>query len=138
MPAEKQKNKGDVFSISKDELEARMLRKQKDQIEPCQKAVELLEAALERVLTKLGVNCEDEETIPQQQEDLGIYITPEEREEMAGLQGFFITVFRKGDFIPYAWVGAARLNHDGCCYVDIKFFQDDRLEETGGVKLVGQ
>jgi hypothetical protein len=125
----------DRFSISQDELEARMAKKEAVQDEPVKKAVELLEAALERVLAKLGVNIEAGD-IPAQQDQLGIMITEETREEMAGINGFFIFVSRKGDLIPYGWVGAARLNTQGECFVDIQYFEDNRLEETGGIKVI--
>ena len=127
----------DRFSISADELEHRMQLQKKQHEEPVQKAVALLEAALDRVLTKLGVDVSDPDSIGQQQMDLGIMITEETRPEMAGLQGFFVFVSHNDDLVPYAWVGAARLNSVGECFVDIQYFQDQRLEETGGIKLVG-
>lgn len=127
--------KKDRFSISADELEARMIQQQKEGIEPVQKAVLLLEAALERVLIKLGVNPALGD-MPAQQDALGIIITEETRPELAGINGFYIYVAQHPDITPYAWVGAARLNHDGECFVDIQYFQDDRLEETGGFKVL--
>lgn len=127
--------KKDRFSISADELEALMLQKQKEHDEPVQQAVLLLEAALERVLTTLGVNPVLGD-IPAQQNALGIIITEETREEMAGINGFYIYVARHDDIIPYAWVGEARLNSGGECFVDIQYFQNNRLEETGGIKLI--
>ena len=135
MRDEKTGTKTDRFSISRDELEARMAKKEKVQDEPVKKAVELLEAALERVLEKLCVNLELGD-FPAQQDQLGIMITEETRPELAGINGFFIYVQRKGDLIPYGWVGAARLNSEGACFVDIQYFEDDRLEETGGFKVI--
>lgn len=128
--------KKDRFKISADELEALHQRKLKEKDEPIKKAVTLLEAALDSVLTKLGVDVTRDD-IPQQQEQLGIMITEETREEMWGLNGFFIFVARKGELIPYGWIGAARLNSQGECFVDIQYFQDNRLEETGGIKIIG-
>ena len=126
----------DRFSISQDELEDRMQRQAKLHKEPIQRAVALLEAALDKVLTKLGVNVSDPDSIPAQQDALGIMITEETRPEMAGLQGFFIFISHKQDLVPYCWIGAARLNSIGECFVDIQYFQDQRLEETGGIKLI--
>ena len=126
--------KKDRFSISADELESRMLQKQKEHDEPIQKAVLLLETALEQVLIKLGVKP-DLGDIPAQQDALGIIITEETREEMAGINGFFVFISRYGDIIPFAWVGAARVSSAGECFVDIQYFQDDRLVETGGFKV---
>lgn len=125
----------DRFQISADELNARMEKKALLHDEPCQKAVLLLEAALDKVLTKLGVNV-SEGDIPFQQEQLGILIMEENREDMAGLQGFFVFVRKDEDLVPYAWIGSARLNHLGEGFVDIQFFQDNRLDETGGIKLI--
>ena len=127
----------DRFSISADELEDRMQRQTQLHKEPVQRAVALLEAALDKVLTKLGVDVSDPDSIPDQQEDLGIMITEETRPEMAGLQGFFVFVTHRHELIPYCWIGAARLNSVGECYVDIQYFMDNRLEKTGGIKLVG-
>lgn len=126
----------DRYSISADELEHRMQLREKLHDDPLKKAVLLLDLGLERVLTKLGVNITAGH-IPEQQFALGIIIQEETREEMAGLMGYFIHVQRRGELIPYAWVGAARLNSVGECFVDIQYFQDNRLEETGGIKLVG-
>lgn len=127
----------DRFSISSDELEDRMQRQAKLHEEPIQRVVALLEAALDKVLVKLGVDVSDPDSIPAQQDALGIMITEETRPEMAGLQGFFVFVTHRHELIPYAWIGAARLNTIGECFVDIQYFQDQRLEETGGIKLVG-
>lgn len=124
------------FEISADELEFRMLKQQEMHIEPGQKAVQILEAALDKVLTGLGVNVEDIASIPAQQEALGIIITENTDERAPQLNGFFIFVTRNGELIPHSWVGAARLDHDGKCYCDIQYFIDNRLEETGEVKII--
>ena len=123
------------FSMSADELETLRLQKEKEHDEPVKKAVALLEAALEKVLTELGVNVELGD-IPAQQDQLGIMITEEDREEFSQINGFFIFVYRGKHLIPYGWIGAARLNTQGECFVDIQYFQDNRLEETGGEKLI--
>jgi hypothetical protein len=122
------------FEISADELEARMQRQQKMRVEPVQRAVAILEAALDIVMKKLGVNVEDD--IPLQQEALGIIIVEETRPEMAGLNGFFVNVVRNGDIIPYAWVGAARLNSMGECFCDIQWFQEERMDSIGGERII--
>lgn len=123
------------FKISVDELENRMEKQKLFHDEPIKKAVTLLDLALERVLARLGVNVELGD-IPTQQVALGIVIAEETRVEMAGLQGYFIYVTRRGDLIPYAWIGAARLDREGRCWVNIHYFQDEQLEEMGGVKIL--
>lgn len=133
--AQDDRTKIDRFNISADELTARMLRKHKEQTEPAQRAAELLDAALELVVKKLGV-IPELGNIPEQQEALGIIITEETREDYAKINGFFVFVQKSDDIVPYAWVGAARLNSQGECFVDIHYFMDNRLEETGGIKLI--
>ena len=124
------------FEISEDELHHRMELQHKLHDTPLQRAVAVLEEALDTVMKGLGIDItKDHDHIKQQQSDLGITIWSEEREEMAGLQGFFVHV-GYDKFIPYAWVGAARLASDGKCYCDIHYFNDERLVEVGGVKVI--
>jgi len=131
----------DRFNISADELEARMQKQQELHNEPCQKAVMILEAALDKVLEKLGVNTtqvypDGSSAVPDQMDALGIIMTENTDERTPQLNGFFVFVTRNCDLIPYAWVGAARINRNGECYCDIQWFIDNRLDETGGVKLI--
>jgi len=130
------KDKKTRFEISADELEYRTLKHQEQNIEPGQKAVMVLEAALDTVLKKLGVNVEDIDTIPEQMDALGIMINEHTDERAPQLNGFFVSLIIPGDIIPYAWVGAARLGGDGKCWCDIQWFREERLSETGGVKVV--
>ena len=125
----------DRFSISADELEDRMQRQAKLHKEPIQRAVAILEMAVDTVLRKLGVNIELGD-IPAQMDQLGIIMTEETREDMAGLNGFFIFVSRNGDLIPHSWIGAAKLNSVGECNCEIHMFQDNRLLEIGGERLI--
>jgi len=125
------------FEISADELEYRMLKQQEMHIEPGQKAVQILEAALDKVLTGLGVNVEDVASIPAQQEALGIFVNSIEDERMPNAMGIYVSITTKnGNIIPYAWCGDARLASDGKCYCDIQFFQTNRLIESGGTKII--
>jgi len=125
------------FEISEDELEARMEVQRKVHDEPIQQAVALLDAALEKVLASLGVDfTQSPESIRMQQEFLGIEIMENTDERVPQLNGFFVFVIKGETLIPYSWVGAARINSRGECFVDIQWFMDERLEETGGVKVV--
>ena len=127
-----------IFEISADELEARMEAKRKLQDEPCQQAVMLLEAALDKVMISLGVDVtQSPESIHMQQDFLGIEIQENTDEATPQLNGFFVFVHKNNDIIPHSWIGAARIDSTGRCFVDIQYFQDNRLEETGGIKLVG-
>jgi hypothetical protein len=132
------------FDISADELNHRMELKKRLKDDPVQRAVSILEAAVDTVLRKLGVNIELGD-IPAQMDALGIIMTENTEIRTPQLNGFFIYVTRKSyalrnpepDLIPYAWVGSARLNSNGECFCDIHWFQENKLSETGGVKLVG-
>ena len=130
--------KKDRFSLSEDELNHIMEQKKKLHDEPVQKAVALIEAAADKVLSTLGVDCSDPETIAFQMDNLGIIMTEHTDERAPQLNGFFIFKQVKSDIIPYAWVGATRVNSSGECFCDIQWFIDERLEETGGIKIVGQ
>jgi len=123
------------YEISADELEARMEAQQKYHNEPVQKAVAILEAALDTVMESLGVNIELGD-IPAQQDALGIIVTENTEEATPQLNGFFVFVNIGGELAPYAWVGAAYITHLGQCFCDINWFQKDKLTEMGGVKLV--
>jgi hypothetical protein len=124
------------YEISEDELLARMDQQQKLHVEPIQRAVALLEEALTQVLSGLGVDCtKDKEDISKQQDDLGITIWEHTDERSPQINGFFIHV-DYGDFTPYAWVGGAKLNHEGKCFCDIQYFMTEKLETKGGFKLV--
>lgn len=131
------------FEISEDELNHRMELKKKLKDEPVSKAVEILEAAIDTVLKSLGVNVEIGD-VPAQMDALGIIMTEHTDERAPQLNGFFVYTTRRlfgpiepqGDIVPYAWVGAARLNSNGECHCEIHWFQKNKLSEIGGVKLV--
>lgn len=124
----------DRFHISADELESRIEKQTKHHDQPIQKAVAILEMAVDTVLKKLSVDTTRDD-VAEQMDLMGIVMTEESREEMAGLNGFFIFVRKKNDLIPYAWVGQAQLNSIGECSCEIHWFQDERMSEIGGVKL---
>lgn len=125
-----------VFSISEDELIHRMNIHEEVKIDPGKKAVAVLEAAIDKVLSGLGVNIADVESIPDQMDSLGILMTENTDEKTPQLNGFFIFIQKAGDIIPHSWIGSARIDHDGKCYCDIQYFIDNRLDEFGGVKVI--
>jgi hypothetical protein len=131
--------KNDRFKISLDEMHHRMELQQERQVDPCRMAVEIIERAIGEVMKSLGIDYDQPpEIIRQQQADLGLIITEETRDEMAGVQGFYFFLKRKGrDIEPYAWCGNAMLNSQGKCSVDIHWFQKNQMSEVGGEKLIG-
>lgn len=130
-----QRNLPGRFKISQDELQHRMFLQSKYHDQPCKNVVLLIEEALDNIMKKLGVDItQDPETIHQQQADLGITIWTEEREEMAGLQGYFIHTGGE-QYIPHAWIGAPYLANDGLVYVDVHDFKHNVLIKFGGIRV---
>uniref|UniRef100_A0A6H1ZVM8 Uncharacterized protein n=1 Tax=viral metagenome TaxID=1070528 RepID=A0A6H1ZVM8_9ZZZZ len=129
----------DRFSISSDELEDRMQRQKKYHEEPVQIAVTIMSEARDKVMRSLGMDTEqeDEDLRYAQQEALGIRMTQETREEMAGLMGWTIAAPKRGlGLVPIAWVGTAYLDSQGKCWCEIHWFQENRMEKFGGYKII--
>jgi hypothetical protein len=129
------------FEISADELQHRTEQKQKLQDEPVSQAVAILETAVDKVLNTLGIDTSDKESIAQQMIDLNIIMIENTDERTPQLNGFYIFTRKrlrngKYDIVPYAWVGAARLNSLKECFVDIQWYQKEQLTEVGGVRLI--
>ena len=125
------------FEISEDELYDRMFKKAKLKDAPAQKAVEVLEAAIDSVLKTLGIDVTRDD-IPDQMDSMGILMTEHTDERAPQLNGFFIYLMRpaQNDVVPYAWVGSAQINSEGRCSCDIHLFQDNRLAVISGDKVI--
>lgn len=125
------------FEISTDELQHRIDLQQKYHNEPIQQAVAILEAAVDKVISSLGVDTSKEpEVITMQMDSLGIFINSIEDETMPKAMGIYVSITSGKDIIPYAFVGNARLDSGGRCYCDILFFMSNKLDETGGIKIL--
>lgn len=122
------------FEISTDELAHRMKLQEESQ-DPGRKAVLILEAAIDKVLKRLGVDV-TQDNIPEQMEALGIIMTENSSETTPQLNGFYFFLRRGTDIISYAWAGAARIDSTGRCFCDIQYFLDDKLDEIGGIKIL--
>ena len=126
----------DRFKISVDEMEHRMTLQRKEHDKPISTAGELMYDAIDFVMKGLGIDITQKpEIIHKQQEDLGILVWNEEREELAGLMGHYIHTGGK-KYIPHSWVGIPYLASDGLCYVDIHDFKRGILTRYGGVKVL--
>ena len=123
------------FEISEDELADRMFKQSKEHDAPVQKAVAILEAAIDSVLKTLGVDVTRDD-VAEQMNELGIIMIEETREEMAGINGFYLFKTKKKDIIPIAWVGAAGINSQGKCFCEINWFKDERMSEITGPKII--
>jgi len=130
-PLDPKNAKTTAYQISADELNARMERQQKIHDEPLQKAAEMLEMAIEKVVTTLGVDVtKDTESIHIQMDMLGISVNT-----LEGYPGIFVSLDKGDDFIPCAWISDALMMSDGTYRYEIHWFQSHRMDEIG-VKLV--
>jgi hypothetical protein len=126
------------YEISSDELNNRMEKHQALHEEPIQRAVAVLEAALDSVMKKLGVDVDqDPENIQMQMDNLGIDVRSIDDPSMPKACGFYVFLIRGDDITPHSWIGDARLDQMGVCYANIQWFMEDRLTESGGVKILG-
>ena len=123
-----------IYEVSKDEM-AHRLEMDALSKDPGRKAVMILEVAIDKVLKKLGVDV-SKNNIPEQMEALGIIMTENSSEAMPQLNGFYLFLKRGMDIIAYAWCGAARIDSTGRCFCDVQYFQDDILDEVGGIKVL--
>lgn len=100
---------------------------------PIKNVTELIEGALLRVLSALGVDTTQSDAVmKQQQMDLGIVIAERGMEEMGTLAGFYVI----DDDIPVAIVRDAFMGSDGLAYVEIYWIQGDKAERFGGVRVI--
>ena len=127
------------FHISMDELEHRVNLQKKFHDAPVQQAVRILEDALDKVMSELGVDVtQPAKVIHAQQEELGVFVCIETREQFASLNGWFISATKNKEILPWAWVGSAFLDHERKCWCVIYWVQEDRYEMFGGYSLGGK
>jgi len=119
--------------MSEDQLMFNQQQQEKAQ-EPAKKAVEVLEAGINAVLLDLGVDLDKD--IIQQQSELGIIIQENTDERTPHLNGFYIFQVRGDGPVPIAWVGSARMDSSGKCWIDIEWFDRNIREETGGIQVI--
>ena len=121
----------DRYSISADELESRMALNEEKHVDPARKAAFLLEEALGKVLSKLGVDItKEQEDIHLQMELAGIHVNT-----IQTYPGIFITTSIP-QVEPFAWVSDAILDSSGAYAYEIHWFREERMEETLKVKAL--
>jgi hypothetical protein len=92
------------------------------------------------------VDVKDPETIAMQMINMGIFANSIEDEAHPKLNGIYIslvtskldetTITMEPDIIPYAFIGNARLSKDGRCRCDITYWNEHRLDEINGDKII--
>jgi len=126
-----------AFTLSLDEIQATEEKKQQEVIDPLKKCIALMEAGLQHILTKLGVDCacEDEE-IQEQMIELGIMV--QERDELATPKANGYYVFQGKTALtvePVAFISSPFVDNLGKANVSIELYRDNLMFEIGGIKL---
>jgi len=126
-----------AFTLSLDEIQATEEKKQQEVIDPLKKCIALMEAGLQHILTKLGVDCacEDEE-IQEQMIELGIMV--QERDELATprANGYYVFQGKTAMTVePVAFISSPFVDNLGKANVSIELYRDNLMFEIGGIKL---
>ena len=135
------------WQTSLDELEHRMDLQKKLRVDPTAEMNREFYRCVDRVLKRLGVDPDSEKySINEQCEELGIIMQGSDDDRAPQIRGIFIFALKKRlsvemrqdpDILPYAWVSAPKpVGRDGKSKCDIQYFQDNKMEESKGVKIV--
>ena len=123
--------------ISKDEHEHIQAEHQRIKIDPAVKAVLLIDTAIEKVLSELGVDLNRD--IPEQKELFGIHILESKDfipDNVAPhLSGFYIMKEKNDTIVPVALVGDAFVNQNSQISVQITWFEKMKIEYITGERI---
>lgn len=120
------------FEISEDELTARMQKQFSMHDKPLMRAAKVLESAIGKVVSRLGVDVtKGDESIRTQMELLGIHCNT-----LENYPGIFIALDKGDGFTPYAWISDAVLTSDGKYHYEIQWFVDNRMDAVEGEKII--
>lgn len=135
-------------TVSLDELRATEQKYQELKLEPAQQAVMLLDYVLEQLVGSLGVDVSAPDTIPQQQDELGIQIlelTPEEmplilsyleqRDWKHTASGKALGIYIIQHFVPKFFIPDPHVTADGRVVVEFYNFDKDVVVTTGNIKI---
>jgi hypothetical protein len=126
-----------AFTLSLDEIQATEEKKQQEVIDPLKKCIALMEAGLQHILTKLGVDCScADEEIQAQMIELGIMV--QERDELATPRANGYYVFQGKTSLtvePVAFISSPYVDNLGKANVSIELYRDNLMFEIGGIKL---
>lgn len=131
------------WEISTDELENRMLQVGEQRTKPVAAAVKELYRSVDKVLKRLGADPDSTEmSLRDQCEMLGIKLQYNDDPRTPQLHGIFVFYYKHSlvalepDILPYAWVSAPKMKKSGKAFCEIQYFQDNKMEESGEVKIV--
>jgi hypothetical protein len=115
--------------LSEDELAYRQLLQETMHVEPTQRAVEILDERISKVLLRLGVDpTKNRESIDMQMDLLGISINSLSEEQTKKGAGLYVTATIGGELVPYAYISAAKLA-DGRYTFPIIYWQNGEMDE---------
>lgn len=123
------------FTISLDELQY-LQSKEQEAADQVKQVAALMEAGLQHILGKLGVDCADEDSIPEQLSELGIFIQERDKPETPKANGFYVFQGKTTDTLePVAFISSPYIDNLGKANVSIELYRDEIAFEIGGIKL---
>jgi hypothetical protein len=124
------------FTLSLDELQY-LQSKEQENTDQVKQVAALMEAGLQHILGKLGVDCacEDDE-LQAQLIELGITIQERDEPATPKANGFYVFQGKTALTIqPVAFVSSPYIDNLGKANVSIELYRDDIMFEMGGIKL---
>jgi hypothetical protein len=124
------------FTLSLDELQY-LQSKEQEATDQVKQVAALMEAGLQHILGKLGVDCaaEDEE-IQAQMQDLGIFVQERDEPATPRANGFFVFQGKTQLTLePVAFISSPYIDNLGKANVSIELYRDDVMFSLGGIKL---
>ena len=123
------------FTLSLDELQY-LQSKEQEATDQVKQVAALMEAGLQHILGKLGVDCSDEDSIPDQLLDLGIMIQERDIPETPKANGFYVFQGKTALTLqPVAFISSPYIDNLGKANVSIELYRDDIQFNIGGIKL---
>lgn len=123
------------FTLSLDELQY-LQSKEQEATDQVKQVAALMEAGLQHILGKLGVDCSDEEAIPEQLQELGIFIQERDTPETPKANGFYVFQGKTVEMMePVAFISSPYIDNLGKANVTVELYRNDIAFEMGGIKL---
>jgi hypothetical protein len=124
------------FTLSLDELQY-LQSKEQEAHDQVKQVAALMEAGIQHILGKLGVDCSvEDEKIQEQMLELGIFIQERDIPETPKANGFY--VFQGTTALtlqPVAFVSSPYIDNLGKANVTVELYRDDIQFEMGGIKI---
>jgi hypothetical protein len=124
------------FTLSLDELQY-LQSKEQEATDQVKQVVALMEAGLQHILGKIGVDCSCEaDEIQAQMLDLGIIVQERDIPETPKANGFYVFQGKTALTLePVAFISSPYIDNLGKANVSIELYRDDIMFEMGGIKL---